>query len=90
MIDEVDADGSGTIDFHEFLQIMLQNDRADDGSCCYYGNSDLVQKFMMFDKDGDRYTGADELREIVVRVYYSINDEYRAAGDGHRAGRNDS
>jgi Ca2+-binding EF-hand superfamily protein len=72
MIDEVDADGSGTIDFPEFLQMMVQNmhnnGADDDDSCYYYGNSDLMQTFMMFDKDGDGYISADELREIMVSL----------------------
>ncbi len=34
MINEVDADGNGTIDFPEFLNLMARKMKVGDGSCC--------------------------------------------------------
>jgi calmodulin len=64
MIREVDADGSGTIDFPEFLQMMVQSKGSGDGT----EYDDLLQTFKLFDKNGDGYINAAELREIMMSL----------------------
>jgi len=57
IIESVDADGSGTIDFDEFLDLMSDprfNDLAKD---------EHRQAFEMFDKDGSGHISVAELKE---------------------------
>ena len=44
---QVDADGSGTIDFPEFLTMMARKVKEVEG------DEELRQAFMVFDKDGN-------------------------------------
>jgi calmodulin len=65
VIDQFDADNSGTMDFVEFLQMMVQNMPDDEAS---HRCADLLQTFGMFDKNGDGYISASELREIMSNL----------------------
>jgi len=60
MIREVDADASGTIDFAEFLQMMVQTIRNI--------GADLLQTFKLFDKDGNGFISASELKDIMTSL----------------------
>ena len=58
MIDEVDADGNGTIDFPEFLAMMTWKMRDND--------SEMKEVFKVFDTDGDGYISAAELKHVLT------------------------
>lgn len=62
MINEVDADGNGTIDFEEFLGMMARK----------ANNIDIVEEikeaFKVFDKDGDGFISATELKHIMASL----------------------
>lgn len=47
MINEVDADGNGTIDFPEFLSLMARKMRDTDTE------EELIEAFKVFDRDGN-------------------------------------
>merc|ERR1719240_2261958 len=47
MINEVDADGNGTIDFPEFLSLMARNMKNTDSE------EELIEVFKVFDRDGN-------------------------------------
>merc|ERR1712164_1267 len=47
MINEVDADGNGTIDFPEFLSLMSKKLKDTDTE------EDLIEAFKVFDRDGN-------------------------------------
>ena len=49
MINEVDADGNGTIDFPEFLNLMARKMKDTDSE------EELKEAFKVFDKDGNGY-----------------------------------
>merc|ERR1711898_82187 len=53
MINEVDADGSGTIDFPEFLDLMAK---------------EIKEAFKVFDKDGNGFISAAELRHVMTNL----------------------
>merc|ERR1719201_1501859 len=56
MINEVDADGGGTIDFQEFLTLMAR--KMEDVE----SEAEIKEAFKVFDKDGDGLISAAELR----------------------------
>ena len=54
MIAEVDEDGSGEIDFDEFVQLMVK--KMNESNC----DDELVEAFKVFDKKGtDEITAQD-------------------------------
>ncbi|KIY65364.1 calmodulin-like protein [Cylindrobasidium torrendii FP15055 ss-10] len=59
MINEVDSDGNGTIDFTEFLHMMSQRVRTEDTE------EELRQAFKVFDKDGSGSISRVELEQVM-------------------------
>jgi Ca2+-binding EF-hand superfamily protein len=56
MIKEVEADRKGTIEFHEFLNMMqMKKDYID-------SKDEVMEAFRVFDKDCTGLVSADELR----------------------------
>merc|ERR1712217_869504 len=69
MINEVDADGNGTIDFPEFLSLMERKmkDTAPE--------EDLIEAFKVFDRDGNGFISAAELRHVMTNLGEKLTDE---------------
>uniref|UniRef100_A0A8D2KZ27 Calglandulin n=1 Tax=Varanus komodoensis TaxID=61221 RepID=A0A8D2KZ27_VARKO len=61
IIEEVDEDGSGTIDFEEFLVMMVRQMKEDAKGKT---EEELAECFRIFDRNADGYLDADELVEI--------------------------
>ena len=68
MINEVDADGNGTIDFPEFLTMMARKMKDTDSE-----EEIIIEAFKVFDKDGNGFISAAELRLIMTNL--SATDE---------------
>ncbi|XP_064652367.1 neo-calmodulin-like [Lineus longissimus] len=64
MIQEVDKDGNGTIEFPEFLDMMARQ-KAKDSKLT---EDDIVQAFKMFDKDNNGFISLTELRDIMTTL----------------------
>ncbi|GAC92887.1 hypothetical protein PHSY_000445 [Pseudozyma hubeiensis SY62] len=61
MVNEVDADGNGTIDFPEFLTMMARKMKDTDSE------EEIKEAFKVFDKDGNGFISAAELRHVYVQ-----------------------
>ncbi|KAM3145871.1 hypothetical protein pb186bvf_002166 [Paramecium bursaria] len=85
MINEVDADGNGTIDFPEFLALMARKMKEQDSE------EELIEAFKVFDRDGNGLISAAELRHVMTNLGEKLTDDevdemIREAdidGDGH-------
>lgn len=60
MMQAVDEDGSGQIDFDEFLGMMIK--KMDDGQL----EREIMDSFALLDKDGSGLISADELKHVVT------------------------
>ncbi|XP_012672126.2 troponin C, skeletal muscle [Clupea harengus] len=90
IIEEVDEDGSGTIDFEEFLVMMVQLLKEDqDGK----SEEELSECFRVFDKNGDGWIDREEFGEIMTATGEPINedevDELMGDADTNKDGKID-
>ncbi|KAF5752340.1 calmodulin-like protein 11 isoform X2 [Tripterygium wilfordii] len=69
MISEVDADGNGTIEFTEFLNLMAKKMKETDAE------EELKEAFKVFDKDQNGYISATELRHVMINLGEKLTDE---------------
>ncbi|KAK7248233.1 calmodulin [Aureococcus anophagefferens] len=69
MINEVDADGNGTIDFPEFLTMMARKMKDTDSE------EEILEAFKVFDKGGNGFISAAELRHIMTNLGEKLTDE---------------
>ncbi|XP_033248233.1 neo-calmodulin-like [Drosophila miranda] len=69
MIDEIDLDGDGTIDFSEFLYMMSQR-MEDLGS-----EESLLLGFKIFDRDDNGYISTLELKTTMMMLGEKVTDE---------------
>ncbi|XP_062396600.1 troponin C, skeletal muscle [Sardina pilchardus] len=90
IIIEVDEDGSGTIDFEEFLVMMVQQLKEDQA-----GKSDeeLSECFRVFDKNGDGWIDREEFGDIMRATGEPLMeeevDELMADADTNKDGKID-
>lgn len=69
MIKEVDANNDGTIDFPEFLLMMA-------GKMDEAGEDEKIKvAFKVFDRDGDGYISAHEVRHVMFNLGETLTDE---------------
>ena len=69
VINEVDADGNGTIDFPEFLNLMARKMKDTDSE------EELKEAFRVFDKDQNGFISAAELRHVMTNLGEKLTDE---------------
>jgi calmodulin len=70
MINEIDTDGSGLVEFPEFLTMMAR--KLKDGQD---SEEEVIEAFKVFDKEGNGYISAAELRHIVTNLGEKLSDE---------------
>ncbi|CAG5114710.1 unnamed protein product, partial [Candidula unifasciata] len=69
MINEVDADGSGAIDFPEFLTMMSRKLNALDQE------QEIRQAFEVFDKDKNGFISRSELKQVMATLGEKLSEE---------------
>ena len=69
MINEVDEDGGGSIDFTEFLTMMAKKMKDTDTE------DDIREAFRVFDKDGNGFISARELRHVMINLGEKLTDD---------------
>ena len=84
MINEVDADGNGTIDFPEFLTMMARQKTLHKRSFLNISRrkmkdtdseEEIREAFRVFDKDGNGFISAAELRHVMTNLGEKLTDE---------------
>lgn len=93
MIEEVDEDDSGTIDFDEFCIMMfrqLQADNEQENQVPERDEKELAEAFRLFDLNRDGYIDWDELKEALVGTGENVEkweiDEMMHDGDKNQDG----
>eukprot|EP00918_Siedleckia_nematoides_P002298 GHVU01005223.1.p3 GENE.GHVU01005223.1~~GHVU01005223.1.p3 ORF type:complete len:150 (+),score=37.62 GHVU01005223.1:178-627(+) len=69
MINEVDVDGNGTIEFVEFLNLMAKKMKDNDTE------EELIEAFKVFDRDGNGYISAAELRHVMTNLGEKLSED---------------
>lgn len=69
LIDEIDTDKSGTIDFTEFIKMMSKK------ATHINSESELIEAFKVFDKDGNEFITSQELRHVMTNLGEKITEE---------------
>nr|GMC89657.1 calmodulin-like protein 11 [Ipomoea batatas] len=66
MIREVDVNGDGSIDFQEFLNVMVRKIKES-------VSEELKEAFKVFDRDQDGFISAKELRNVMMNFGRKID-----------------
>jgi len=69
LVMEIDTDGNGTIDFHEFINMMKKKSSETDQL------EDLKEAFRMFDKNNDGFIDLVELRKVTTLMGASLTSK---------------
>ena len=69
MIKQVDLDGNGTIDFKEFLGLMVRKMKDTDTE------EELLEAFKVFDRDTNGFITSHELRHVMTSLGESLTPE---------------
>jgi len=70
IIAEIDADGNGIIEFPEFVDLMSRRPWGIQGS-----EAELKEAFSSFDKTGEGYVSAAEVRRMLTTMGEALTDE---------------
>ena len=69
IIDEVDGDGNGVVDFQEFLTMMAGEIKE------AHGKRGILEKFRVFDRDGNGTISSAELKHVMAKLGEKLSDE---------------
>ena len=70
MVNEVDLDGNGTIEFDEFLEMMAS---TKDSSTSF--ENEIVRAFATFDTDDSGYVSVEQLRAVVTNLGEKLEEK---------------
>ena len=69
MLQDVDADGNGSIDFPEFLTLLARKLKDSDSE------EELKEAFRVFDQDGSGSINVDEFRKVMTNLREVISEK---------------
>jgi len=69
MINSIDTDGNGVITFIEFVKLMVSKSRNADSE------EELMEAFKVFDRNGDGYVNAAELRHVLTHIGEKLDED---------------
>ena len=69
LIDEIDNDKNGSIDFSEFVMMMSKKTNH------VNSESELIEAFKVFDKDGNGFITSQELRHVMTNLGEKITEK---------------
>ncbi len=69
MINEVDVDGNGRIDFEEFVTLMNRRSKETDTE------DEVINAFRVFDKEGNGCIGSGELKHIMTTIGDKLTED---------------
>eukprot|EP00096_Caligus_rogercresseyi_P011314 TRINITY_DN4411_c0_g1_i1.p1 TRINITY_DN4411_c0_g1~~TRINITY_DN4411_c0_g1_i1.p1 ORF type:complete len:154 (+),score=54.11 TRINITY_DN4411_c0_g1_i1:49-510(+) len=69
MINEVDKDGTGSLDFPEFLQIMGKRNYEEKAE------EQIREAFKVFDRDGNGFITKSELRVVMMNLGEKLSED---------------
>merc|ERR1712142_1141218 len=72
IIDEIDIDGSGLLEFGEFCQLAARFLVEEDEEAL---KKELKEAFRIYDKEGNGYISTDTLKEILKELDNKLSDE---------------
>ncbi|MCJ1416877.1 hypothetical protein MMC32_003216 [Xylographa parallela] len=75
MINEVDADNNGTIDFPEFLTMMARKMKDTDSEDEIRVDQNIKEAFKVFDRDNNGFISAAELRHVMTSIGEKLTDD---------------
>ena len=68
VLQEIDMDGNGSIDFNSFLKLMTRQISSDDK------DRDIKEAFKVFDKNGDGLISSAELNEVMTSLGEKLSE----------------
>jgi len=74
MVNEVDLDGNGTIEFDEFLEMMTST--KDQGGSF---ENEIIGAFATFDTDDSGYISEEQMKAVVTNLGECLEDDEIAA-----------
>lgn len=69
MINEIDINGDGSIDFSEFLTLMARKIKDTDM------DAEMKEAFRVFDQNGDGYISKEELKTLLQSIGERMTDD---------------
>ena len=72
MMGEIDSDNNGQIDFEEFVTYCVRRRMSRTVS---QENKEIKEAFNYFDKNGDGYITATEIRQVMVELGQDVSEE---------------
>uniref|UniRef100_A0A8C4QB05 Troponin C, skeletal muscle n=1 Tax=Eptatretus burgeri TaxID=7764 RepID=A0A8C4QB05_EPTBU len=93
IIKKMDEDGSGTIDFEEFLVMMVMQMKEDKKASAELSEQQVSDAFCLFDRNADGFIDHDDLKEFLMSIGESVTveevDEILAERDRNKNGKLD-